>query len=138
MKIQASPKTIYFAKFAPTAIGGTNENFYAPINLDASLLVEGNNTLAVELHQAMNTSDAGFDLGLVGIATPAKAPPSIAISFDAFPNPTVTLTWPGSGFVLQQSDHIEGGFTDLPGATSPYLVTPALVSKFYRLKSPPP
>src|SRR6185369_8826152 len=73
MNMQTNP--ISFATFAPTAIGGTNENFYAPTNLGGGPLVEGLNTLAVELHQAMNTSDAGFDLGMVGTATPSTGPP---------------------------------------------------------------
>jgi hypothetical protein len=136
-RMNMPPGTVFFSTFASTGIGGTNENYYVPTNINAGLLLEGINVLAVELHQAMNTSDAGFDLGLVGIATPASGPPPVHIEYMEMPNPAVILSWPGSGLILQESDTIDGTFIDLMGATSPYTVAPAGVSKFYRLKAAP-
>lgn len=44
-------------------VQGGEETIYVPYTLDPALLVEGMNTLAVELHQQVaNTSDAGMDV----------------------------------------------------------------------------
>ncbi len=59
------------------------------------------------------------------------APP--AISWARAGN-NLSLTW-GPGFKLQSTANLEIPITwsDVPGATSPYIVTPANVSQFYRL-----
>jgi Calcineurin-like phosphoesterase len=57
---------------ASTAIGGADESVYHSAALDASLLVNGTNELAVEIHQANPTSsDISFDLSLIGSEAPA-------------------------------------------------------------------
>ena len=49
------------------AIDGQEEFMYFPFDLDASLLVDGPNQIAVELHRAgPGGDDAGFDLSIVG------------------------------------------------------------------------
>jgi hypothetical protein len=65
---------------AVTAIGGTDENVFNPYTLDKSALVEGNNVIAVELHQSSpDSSDISFDLALqvdrVSTSPPAPADP---------------------------------------------------------------
>jgi hypothetical protein len=46
--------------------------------------------------------------------------------------PNVMLLWsPGT---LQASPTVNGTYTDVPGATSPYLISPAPVRQFYRVK----
>jgi len=43
------------------------------------------------------------------------------------------LTWTGSG-ILQAAGSVSGAYTNVPGSTSPYLVTPAVGQGFYRVK----
>jgi hypothetical protein len=46
--------------------------------------------------------------------------------------PNVILLWsPGT---LQASPTVNGTFTDVPGATSPYVISPAPARQFYRVK----
>jgi hypothetical protein len=55
------------ATFADTAINDANELIPVSITVPANLFVTGNNTLAVEVHQATgNSSDLTFDLSLEG------------------------------------------------------------------------
>ncbi len=53
---------------ALSSVGGAGETTFLPYPLDPSLLVEGTNTLAAEIHQfEPSSSDLGFDLGVVGV-----------------------------------------------------------------------
>lgn len=45
---------------------------------------------------------------------------------------TIALTWPSG--VLQQADSVQGPFTEVTGATSPYSVAATGLQKFYRLR----
>ena len=50
---------------APVAVGGADESTYYPAELPADTLVDGDNVLAVEVHQnAPTSSDVSFNLGL--------------------------------------------------------------------------
>ena len=54
------------AVFATTAVSGPAESFFYEFTLPASLLEEGSNILAVEVHQATaGSSDLSFDLELI-------------------------------------------------------------------------
>ena len=54
------------ADFASTPVSGLAENFFYEFKLPSSLLVEGDNILAVEVHQATaGSSDLSFDLELI-------------------------------------------------------------------------
>ena len=128
--------TVSFSTYASTAVGGADESTFFPTNLAPTVLSNGVNVLAVELHQMANTSDAGFDLSLQGIAVPPPALPPIGISFQAMPAPEVMLTWPGIGSILQSAPAVGGPFADLPGAGSPYAVPPTNTSRFFRLRGP--
>src|SRR6266849_2056254 len=70
--------TVTYTTRAVTAVGGTNETFYFRTNISPSVLLGGQNLLAVELHQATSTTalnpDAAFDLELDGIGPPALPP----------------------------------------------------------------
>ena len=95
--------------------------------------MSGNNVLAVELHQTSNTSDAGFDLGLTGIATPPVNIPPLNIQHTAT---GVLITWPGSGFILQESSRPEGPYTNRPAINSPYSLSAPPGNRFFRLYRP--
>lgn len=124
---------ITFNTLSPAGIAGADESTYFTTNISSALLVEGPNLLTVELHQSSNTSDAGFDLGLRGITIPPVVCPPLNIShFDA----DVRISWTGEGFILQMSDRPEGPYTDLLGVSSPYLVSPPLGNRFFRLIRP--
>jgi hypothetical protein len=43
------------------------------------------------------------------------------------------LTWPRG--TLQQADDVTGPYFDVPGATSPYTITPTQTRKFYRIRT---
>ncbi len=113
-------------------MGGADETNYFTTNVVANLLHPGTNLLAVELHQATGTADAGFDLGLRGIAVPTLRPPNLSIQLTST---NILLQWPGTGYTLLSSPTITGTYSPIPSATSPYPVNPATGNRFYRLRS---
>lgn len=75
--------TIGHTTRAVMAIGGTDESAFKPYTLDRSALVEGNNVIAVEIHQSSpDSTDISFDLALqverVG-AAPTADPFTVAV-----------------------------------------------------------
>ena len=59
---------IYYADYSSGTASGGDETTYYEFSVDPSLLVEGTNTLAVEVHQCNETSsDLAFDLELSGV-----------------------------------------------------------------------
>lgn len=60
-----------------------------------------------------------------GSSEPAK----VAISLSGA---DATLTW--SGGALQQSDSLNGTYTEVTGAVSPLKITPTGAAKFYRIR----
>jgi len=68
----------------PDIISGADETTYFPATAaPLPTLVEGTNTIAVEVHQRDgNSSDLGFDLELISLAPPGS-PPSVAITAPA-------------------------------------------------------
>lgn len=59
-------------------------------------------------------------------------PGPVTLGIQAVTGGKATLTW--STGTLQASDNIEGGFADVPSATSPYTVSATSTRKFYRIK----
>ena len=114
-------------------MGGADETNYFTTNVVANALQPGTNLLAVELHQAMNTTDAGFDLGLQGIAVPSPRPPNLSIQLTTT---NVLISWPGSGYILLSSPTVDGTYDPVPSATNPHPVNHALGNRFYRLRNP--
>ena len=63
--------SIGFDTTASSAVGGAAESTFDSIAVSPTLLVAGDNVLAVEIHQANSTSsDISFDLELVGVIDP--------------------------------------------------------------------
>jgi hypothetical protein len=125
--------TVTFSTVAPVTIGGTDETTYYPTNIGTSRLINGANVLAVELHQALGTGDAGFDLELTGIAIPPVNVPPLSIQHTMT---GVLITWPGSGFILQESSRPDGPYTSRPAITSPYNLSAPPDNRFFRLFRP--
>jgi hypothetical protein len=63
---------------ASNTIGGTDETTFYPMIVDPTLLVNGANVLAVEIHQVNPTStDVSFDLELTGMVYPPNQRPTV-------------------------------------------------------------
>jgi hypothetical protein len=133
MNMPAGPVT--FNTYVPTiqAVGGDDESTYYRTNITTGTIWNGTNILAVELHQTINTGDASFDLELVGLATPVSIRPPLTVRYT---RPTVTITWPGTGFTLQDSATVNGPYIDRPTATSPYVTSATTGNRFFRLIKP--
>ncbi len=80
---------------ASSAVDGTGETTPVETMLNPSLLVPGTNTLAVEIHQAaINSSDIGFNLALIGLEA-------------AIPSQDIYITQPGAGAHFNTPAHIK-------------------------------
>jgi hypothetical protein len=124
---------VSFSTPAPLAIGSTNENYYVPISTNADALINGENILAVELHQSIGTSDAGFDLGLVGIALPAAISTGLNIQLSSN---NVILSWLGTGYRLEEATDVAGPYQTKASGTNYYSFPKASGNRFYRLVKP--
>ena len=62
--------TISYTTLASSSVGTSQESTYYPFTFSSTLLVAGNNVLAVEIHQNSNTSpDLSFNCGLTATAS---------------------------------------------------------------------
>jgi hypothetical protein len=113
---------------ASSQVSGTDESTWFPTNVSAAWLVDGTNTLAVELHQTSSASDASFDLSLFGIT--AHNP---TLLFDR-QGGQATLRWNDSDFGLEQAQLPAGGWSWITNGVSPYEI-PAGGSRLFRLRS---
>lgn len=92
--------TITYATYASEVMGGADETTPVVREIAASLLVDGENVLAVEVHQAnAGSSDLGMDLGLAGVVQETNQPPGVDAGAD------------GTSFV-NESVRLRGRFTD--------------------------
>jgi hypothetical protein len=57
------------------------------------------------------------------------------LSFTTAPGAGLALTWQCPNAVLQSADSVNGPYTDLPGAASPYNVSVQQTAKFYRYRT---
>ncbi len=89
-----------FRTFASAVAGGADETTAVEADVDPSLLVDGDNVLAVEIHQVNATSsDLNMDLELTASVFPGNQPPT------ASAGPALTVTLP-------ERAALTGGFTD--------------------------
>lgn len=76
--------TYAYNTLAPTAVAGADERTFFPLVFSTDprpLLVRGNNTLAVEVHQqAIANPDLSFNLELLDQRVPVGAPPAVALT----------------------------------------------------------
>ncbi|HUR44876.1 MAG TPA: Ig-like domain-containing protein, partial [Candidatus Saccharimonadales bacterium] len=92
----------YYTNLAPVAASDDGAIYQKSTNaISPSLLVAGDNLIAVEIHQdSLTSSDISFDLMLW--ATEAAAP-RLFISSNGS---SVDVTWAGTGFTLQQNSDL--------------------------------
>jgi hypothetical protein len=114
---------------ASSQVTGADESTWFPTNVSAAWLVDGTNTLAVELHQTSMTVDASFDLSLIGI----EAPQSPTLLYDR-QGGQATLRWNDPDFGLEQAQLPAGGWSWVTNAVNPYEI-PAGASRLFRLRS---
>ncbi|MBX3733806.1 MAG: immunoglobulin domain-containing protein [Verrucomicrobiae bacterium] len=115
-----NPQSPGFGAYTPFAIEGTEVAFTAGVNtLD----------FIVENVDAIGYTGLRVEI-LTSNADPAGSRMEISRSGD-----TVTLTWTstGAGPRLQSAPDLDGPWTDVTGATSPYVTTPATSPLFFQL-----
>jgi hypothetical protein len=97
-RIYLTNQPVLFSHWANTSVGGDEELAYFAIPISPTNTVAGTNVIAVELHQNSSTSsDASFDLELIGTSPPFLPVHDIAIH--QFAAPAQAL--PGSVTQLQ-------------------------------------
>ncbi|HZI34051.1 MAG TPA: hypothetical protein VFF11_17060, partial [Candidatus Binatia bacterium] len=47
---------------------------------------------------------------------------------------SLTISWPGGAGLLQRSTNVAGPYTDVNGASSPYIISTTNAAEFFRLK----
>ncbi len=131
---------------ALSALGGTNESLWLPLNLapaTLNLLVTGTNVLAIEVHQnAVTSSDLAMSFELTGTAlVSTNTPLTLAL------NPgTLLLSWPADAgpFTLHSTTNLTPPVTWLPLTNTPILTNsewrvmlPAATNgqRFFRLQT---
>ncbi|HVY69944.1 MAG TPA: lamin tail domain-containing protein, partial [Verrucomicrobiae bacterium] len=89
---------ITFSTYAAEVVGNADESAFFDHGVDPSVLVEGDNVLAVEIHQAgpATSSDISFDLKLEGLINPANQAPVVSAGPDTPANLTTALQLAGS------------------------------------------
>jgi len=105
--------------------------------LCVSNLVNGDNVLAVEVHQ-VNLTSSDITFGVEVSVYGATAPPRLSITPGPGPG-QVTVSWTGSG-VLQQSTNLggsPGGWSNVSGVSGNSYVTSATGSRFFRVAPGP-
>jgi hypothetical protein len=119
--------------YASAQVTGTNETFYFSTNFSSSVLVNGENVIAVELHQTENPIDASFDLSLAAIGPPRTERPTPSLSAERSAT-AVTLRWQSSDTVLEQLRLPAGSWETLSNAVSPHELPASTDSRLFRLR----
>ena len=129
---------------ASAAVSGAGESTYFATNRPATSLVEGFNVLAIELHQStLDSSDAGFDLELIGRGARTSDLP-VVLSGESI-SPGVFRLWfnaaPGRRYVIEASTDLQSWVpvhtNSAPGGLFEYLDTTPDLWRFYRARTAP-
>jgi hypothetical protein len=101
--------------------------------LTSNVLPGEDNLLAVEVHQR-NPNGADIVFGsAVGFVRALVSETRLRVQLSGN---VATISWDGSGFILQQASALPGGWDDVigPVKSSPYSVTNPATTTFYRLR----
>jgi hypothetical protein len=120
--------------YASSRVTGTNENFYFSTNFSAAVLLDGENTIAVELHQTAvpGDADASFDMSL--IATRSPRPGDLPRLAAAHNSQRITVQWEESDVLLEQLVLPGGSWETLTNAISPHEIPLPTDSRLFRLR----
>jgi len=125
---------VHHFTYAASRVTGTNENVFFSTNLSPAVLVEGENTVAVELHQTAvsGDADASFDLALVATRPSRQGDlPRLAAAHDS---QRITLQWQDSNVALEQLILPSGSWQTLTNALSPHEILLPTDSRLFRLR----
>lgn len=129
-----------YLTWAPVALSRPDETRFFTTNVHPSLLLDGTNWLAVEVHQeSVGSTDVSFDLRLTALEWPA---PELSLTRDST---TLTLSWPAlpAGFHLESASTVEPGTvwareTNNAAATTngfhSYSLATTNAARYYRLQ----
>jgi hypothetical protein len=135
--LPAAPAAISYATLANRTTGdATNEFFHVCVDN----LVNGDNVLAVEVHQvALDSSDLTFATQ-VSVYTATPPPPSARLTITRGAGNQINISWTGSG-VLQESSNLAthpNGWSNVAGVVgNSYQTTSASGNRFFRLAPNP-
>jgi hypothetical protein len=135
LRLTPAPWLVSYTNLALVGQNDSQNVYEGPFAISASALRDGENVLAVEVHQADATSsDISFAAQLIA-ETPGFPLPKLILARSA---DAVVLTWTPADAVLQSAELVTGPWLDvLPAPPNPYRVTPGETAKFYRLRSHP-
>nr|HOD83861.1 lamin tail domain-containing protein [Phycisphaerae bacterium] len=116
--------TVNYTTLASVSQGGTDETTYWTFDVDESLLVDGANVLAVEIHQnPVNSSDISFDAELVATVSAGAAGEGVSLTpginrifVEAFDGPNGTGSRLDRRYIDVNYD--DGSLADVSGTIS--------------------
>ena len=135
--LPAAPAPIAYGTLANRTTGdATNEFFHVCVDN----LVNGDNVLAVEVHQvALDSSDLTFATQ-VSVYTATPPPPDTRLTIARGAGNQINISWTGSG-VLQESSNLSthpGGWSNVAGVVgNSYQTTTGTGNRFFRLAPNP-
>jgi hypothetical protein len=126
-----APTNIVFTTMATRTIGdATNEFLFACV----TNLVNGDNVLAVEVHQqSLTSSDITFGAEISIMMT--EPPTRLTITPGPGPN-QVTVSWTGAGTLQQSSGLSSPSWSNVAGVVGNSYTTTATGSRFFRVRTP--
>ena len=120
------------ATYSTLASNATDTTTYFSAVIPAAKLVNGENILAIEVHQTSITSgDLLLDCDVTGVPVPAPTPP-LVLNFSKTGGQPV-LYWFGSGDILERSYDLINWYP-APVSGSPVSITPSVPQEFFRLR----
>jgi hypothetical protein len=135
---------VRWTNFATATINGAAETAFLSTGVNPTLLMEGPNVVAAEVHQVNNTSsDISFDLELIGSGIVAELPPTLVA--DPLPNGQFRLWFDATGssaYVIEASTDLESWTpvstnTPLAGRVEYIETNMTPPWRFYRARSNP-
>jgi hypothetical protein len=116
---------------------GDHENRWeGPFAIPSTALVQGDNVIAVEVHQNSPTSsDVVFGMELQRITSGSQQPVETRFTGTTLlADGSVRIAWTGPG-TLEESPSVTGPWSPIPNAPNPYTAsTTGTTMKFYRVK----
>jgi exopolysaccharide biosynthesis protein len=141
LRMPASPQEIVNSDLAaaapcpednPAGNATCSDDFEVSPSVLQGVVKAGDNVLAVEVHNYNPRSpDITFGTSLAATVPIPKDNPTLHI---AYSDGQITIAWQGTGFRLQQSASVTGGWSNVPGSiASPYTTTASGQAQFFRL-----
>lgn len=122
---------------ATTDAAGHENAWEGPVEVPVSLLRNGVNVLAAEVHQSGgSSSDMVFGAELVATIRPAGGPdpgPAPRFATPTLQGGNLVLTWTGGG-TLQSANQANGPWVDIPNAQSPHSTPTDGTERYYRVR----